>query len=118
MSQKNTRGTKTYLGRLLIAIDQLGNALSGGNEDVTISARLGYLNLTRDIWFVKVLVFVVDTTFFPVDGPGHCEQAIIKEVSRDIHRGSDLALAVMGLLVIPSCILLLWPVFIYSLFVK
>ena len=118
MRQKNTRGTKTYLGRLLIAIDQLGNALSGGNEDVTISARLGYLDLTRNIWLVKLLVIVVDTTFLPVDGPDHCEQAMINELSRDIRRGSDLGLFVMGLLVIPACVILLLPVAIYSLFVK
>jgi hypothetical protein len=30
-----------YIMRVLIAFDQLGNAISGGDEDETISSRLG-----------------------------------------------------------------------------
>jgi len=36
-----------YIVRVLIAIDQLGNALTGGHQDETISSRLGKRKLAR-----------------------------------------------------------------------
>jgi hypothetical protein len=32
---------KQYIWRVLLALDQLGNALTGGSEDETISSRMG-----------------------------------------------------------------------------
>lgn len=37
----------SYFWRVLIAIDQLGNALTGGDEDETISSRLGKRKLAN-----------------------------------------------------------------------
>ena len=41
------RRQPTYILRVLVAIDQLGNAVTGGYEDETISSRLGKLKLAR-----------------------------------------------------------------------
>ena len=74
MGQKK-RGTYWY--DLLVAFDQLGNALAGGNPDVTISARIGYnANIgNTNLWLWKVLEAIVNFTFYLVDGKGHCLQA-------------------------------------------
>ena len=39
------RGVKRWCWSVLISLDQLGNALAGGNPDETISSRLGKLQL-------------------------------------------------------------------------
>lgn len=39
----------SYIWNLLIAIDQLGNAVMGGNADETISSRLGKAKLRDDL---------------------------------------------------------------------
>jgi len=41
-----------WIDGVLIGIDQLGNAIVGGNHDATISARTGYfanININRDL---------------------------------------------------------------------
>ena len=40
--QYNDWTKKSYLKRVLIAIDQLFNALFGGNPDMSMSGRIGY----------------------------------------------------------------------------
>lgn len=39
----------SYVWNLLIAIDQLGNAIAGGNADETISSRIGKAKLAGDL---------------------------------------------------------------------
>ena len=110
--------TKTYLGRLLIAIDQLGNAIAGGNPDATISARLGWLYMNRPTWWTTVLMHIVDATFMPLDGKNHCLQAYEDTLDEPMRRGSDIALAMLGIIIIPSCVLLVIPVSIYAVMSK
>jgi len=74
-----SRRRYNYPMRVLIAIDQLGNALTGGSEDETISSRLGRLKRARggtltwgDWWGIaKPLDAVLDW----ID-PGHSIDAI------------------------------------------
>jgi hypothetical protein len=110
--------TKTYLGRVLIAIDQLGNALAGGNPDATISARLGWLYMNRTTWWTTLLMRIVDITFYSLDGKNHCLQAYDKTMDEPMRRGSDIALAVLGLLIIPSCAILFLPILVYAVMTK
>lgn len=69
----------SYLMNVFIAIDQLGNALAGGNPDITISARVGYFAnykpSTKEALNWKLFERIIDTTFWPVDGKGHCLQS-------------------------------------------
>lgn len=113
--------SRSYLGRVLIAIDQLGNALSGGNPDATISARLGWLHYFRRMWWTTILMHIVDVTFLSVDGYNHCYKALSLESvnGRDFfRRGSDVGLALMSVFVIVFCIALIVPVWIYALVMK
>ena len=68
----------SYFKNVLVSLDQLGNTLCGGNPDNTISARVGYFSQTTrhaGKYFWKGLEKIVNFTFWPVDGPGHCRQA-------------------------------------------
>ena len=108
----------TYLARVLIGIDQLGNALAGGNEDCTISGRLGYLYLHERTNWTTFLMLIVDFTFRSVDGNNHCYDAYMSSPYESYLKGHAIGLAVLGVLVIVSCVGLFIPVLIYSLFQK
>lgn len=55
---------------IALAFDQLGNAVSGGSEDETISSRAGRLRKEGRGW-ACVLCRVLDWL-----KPGHCEKSI------------------------------------------
>jgi len=99
-----------YMKRMLIAIDQLGNAICDGHPDTTISARLHWLSISENKkpWGFKYFLAlrrVVDFTFYPFDGPGHCYQAYYYQ-RQTVLRGSKIALMIMGALVFISCFLI------------
>ena len=59
---------------MLIAIDQLGNAVTGGYEDETISSRVGRAAVAGKRWGI-ILERVIDWLFWP----GHCRGSIEPE---------------------------------------
>lgn len=60
---------KLYFWRLLISIDQLGNAILAGNPDETISSRMGRnLSTCRVCRFVCKLLNLLDKD--------HCKESI------------------------------------------
>lgn len=75
-----------YWINVLVAIDQLGNALTGGSPDNTISAKVGYLaanepeSQRKGYW--KMLEKFIDFAFAPIQGPGHCLQASMVETDK------------------------------------
>ena len=74
---------KPYVSNVFYNFDILMNTLTGGNWRITISARTGFYNkhrsarhgYSRKFW--ALVASIVDYTFYPMDGPGHCEQAYI-----------------------------------------
>ncbi len=90
---------------VVVAIDQLGNALAGGHPDVTISARVGYFAAQGKRYF-GVLENVIDWAFRPVDGDGHCAQARAGETGEQFQRGNDVALGALTLITLPTCLVL------------
>ena len=71
---------KQYLLNVLIAYDQLINAVLNGNPDYTISARLAVLHEKQNgIKFYKSpLAYVIFKLLEKID-PGHCERALKSE---------------------------------------
>ena len=65
---------KRYLINLLIAIDQLGNALFNGAPDETISSRCAR---GREKWYWAWLARILDWL-----DPGHCADALNSEENR------------------------------------
>jgi hypothetical protein len=99
----------SYFRNLFIAIDQLGNALTGGNPDVTISARTGYfanVEHTSLRWWWKCMESVINFTFLPIDGPDHCMLAYRNDKEGRSVEGNDFMRALLGVLVIMNCVAL------------
>lgn len=59
---------------VLIAVDQLANALLMGSEDDTISSRAWKAKVKGRTWG-KIAVPIIDALFRPLQGPGHCEKS-------------------------------------------
>jgi hypothetical protein len=72
---------ESYPVNLFYYTDILLNALAGGHPDITVSARTGRYaayygdrgTLTAKFW--NLMEWMIDTTFYPLDGVGHCKQA-------------------------------------------
>ena len=67
---------KFYFWQLLIAVDQLFNAIFGGWADETMSSRLYRLDTDGRFWGI-LLRPVVDFIFY--FEPNHCYQAFLSE---------------------------------------
>ena len=96
-----------WLWNVLVAIDQLGNAIAGGNPDITISARVGYFanrsKKRRFRFYWLFLEAIIDVTFYPIDGPNHCLKALEKDPEGHVH-GNDFMRAILGTIAVVSCI--------------
>lgn len=96
-----------YVKRILISVDQLGNAIAGGNPDCTISGRIGYFQYNAKkpyIWYWHLLAFVVDSTFYPWDGHGHCKQTYHKEKDEQfLNPNSVFLYFILSLITLVSC---------------
>lgn len=102
----------TYAKEVLISLDRVGNALSGGNSLCTISGRTGYyaqFSLMSVRWFWVILEKVIDFAFYPIDGKGHCYQAFLKETDNEFYELNSfkaLALFVLAVITCGSCIVI------------
>ena len=67
-------GPVAYLGNLAVALDQLGNALVGGNAHGTLSARAWEAWCAGRAWG-RWARPAIDAVF----GAGHCERACKRE---------------------------------------
>lgn len=66
----------TYIVRLLIALDQLGNAVLLGNPDETISSRVGRHAVAGKRWALAC-EWIIDRLFFALTGEwNHCRANI------------------------------------------
>ncbi len=110
-----------YLLDILISIDQLGNVIAGGNPDNTISARVGFYvhhfpESKKVAGYWKTLEWIIDTTFWPVDGKNHCHEAYHNDAGEFYDTGTkDWAILLLLLLIVPTC--LLFSIILYSLYV-
>ncbi len=108
--------------QLLLNIDRLGNALSGGSHLNTVSGRVGSKVITSAHPFWQFIEKVIDKTFEPVDGEEHCYRAALFEADhenfKEHRRGNDVGLAVLSVLSVVSCALLFPIIRIIGLFKK
>jgi len=67
---------RTYLVNVLIAIDQLGNALLGGNPDETISSVVGRKAI-KNIWWALLAERFINALFYLlIEEVNHCRNRI------------------------------------------
>ncbi len=111
---------KSWPVAILIAIDQFGNAIARGYPDATISARVGYFseyaNHARTYW--QALEKIIDIAFKPVDGEGHCKQAMLADVNKRYRHGSDIGRAILGVFIIIICPIIAIVLRIFVLFYR
>ena len=111
---------KSWPVAILIAIDQFGNAIARGYPDATISTRVGYFseyaNHARTYW--RALEKIIDIAFKPVDGPGHCKQAMLADVNKRYRHGSDIGRAILGVFIIIICPIIAIVLRIFVLFYR
>lgn len=110
----------SYLKNILIGIDQLGNTFAGGNPDNTISARVGYNYYHNSkIHFKQYwnsLRFIIDTTFYPLDGKGHCHSAYHNDDEIYYDDGTkNWAVAILSIIILITCIPI--SIVLYLLFI-
>ena len=59
------KARKSYILRLLISVDQLFNVLLlNGNEDHTISGRVGYMSMSTNKWYWNLAEYLIDKLFW------------------------------------------------------
>ncbi len=84
---------------MFIGLDQLGNALTGGHPDVTVSARVGYLATLKERGWFMFMERLIDFAFWPVDGPNHCVASWAHQrdvdIAKKVRRGNDAGLALL-----------------------
>ena len=101
-----------YVQDVFVAVDRLGNALTGGSDENTISGRTGHwANIRRGFWRRPwaLLQSIIDITFYPLDGIDHCKRSAKKANN---FQGSNFALLVLTAIVaVPVCLLILLPLF-------
>jgi hypothetical protein len=97
---------KGYIGNLLTAVDQLGNAIAGGNPDVTVSGRVGYHSLTVKSKYWRAMEQIINFTFEPIDGPEHCYRTYMNDNDIDNYSSSVESLVALSLIAGITCIML------------
>ncbi len=118
--KNNQQQETSWLLGVLISIDQLGNAIAGGNPRSTISARTGY-NVrnsacqNRDFW--KFLASIINYAFYPIDGPDHCDKAYRYDIDGNYREGNDVMRMVLSVFVVVSCVFIAVCTRLYTLFV-
>ena len=99
---------KTYFKNVLVSIDQLGNTICGGEPDNTISARVGYFaskNRGPSKYYWKLLEKIIDTTFWPIDGPNHCLKAFENDPEETFHdKNGDVFRVLLSFIIIITCV--------------
>ncbi len=110
---------KGWVFAVLIAIDQLGNAIGGGNPDSTVSARVGHFSkITTRVMslpkyaYWKTLERIIDFAFYPIDGKNHCAKAAEADLHGRYERGNDITQILLSMIVAVVCLLIavvLWP---------
>ncbi len=112
----------SYLRGLFVSIDQLGNALAGGDPDSTISARVGYFasvsEKTQDVWYWSAFQWIINTTFYPLDGEDHCLQAYYKDPG-ERYRGEGYRILywLAAFIIIATCIpmsVIFWTLYLFG----
>lgn len=111
-----------YIVNLLVSIDQLGNVIAGGNPDNTISSRVGYYTQHSEIrsipWYWRAFEWIINTTFYPIDGPDHCHEAFHNDAGEMFdQKTSNIIIAfLVVIIIVPSCVVIATILYILYLF--
>lgn len=74
------KGFKWHCFQILVALDQLGNAILGGWADETISART-YRNSQKGYWYARLFEKFLNCVFGMFGDKEHCKTAYESEIN-------------------------------------
>lgn len=106
----------SYVHNVMVSVDQLGNAVFGGNPDSTISARTGYFAARGSDRFWILQERLINYAFKPIDGPNHCRQAWQADANETFYAAGPVAKIAMGLTVCVMCVVIGTGLRIYKAF--
>lgn len=89
---------------ILLGFDRLFNAVAGGDSRATISGRVGYFSKVKNSRYWRNLERIINYSFLPIDGPGHCQQAMKKD--GHYRRGNDIGMAALSIFVVLGCVVI------------
>ena len=103
--------------KVFIAIDKFLNFLSGGSIKNTISGRVGYYaNHANSYvkWYWNILQFIIDTTFYPMDGLNHCFNSYYKDVTKGDYKPTKRVIFffLLSLFTVTACFVLIIPFYL------
>lgn len=111
-----------FVSNIFVSVDQLGNAIAGGNPDNTISARVGYYNHYyypegEVPWYWRWFQNIIDGTFYPVDGWNHCHEAYHNDAGEVFdNKATNIMIALAAIIIIISCIFIATVLYLLWLF--
>jgi hypothetical protein len=95
---------KEHFLNILVSVDCVGNAISRGNRQSTISGRTFYNSVySPKQWFWQPFQNYVDTSFYEIDGEGHCRQAFEFERDEEHYDATKRDMFFILLFSIPVC---------------
>lgn len=102
---------------IFLWIDKRFNWLAGGNIENTISGRLGYYannSNTSVRWYWWIMQFIVDLTFYPLDGHHHCLDSWIRDETKGDYKPTKYAVFffILSILTVSSCLILILPFYL------
>ena len=112
----------SYIVNFFVSIDQLGNVIAGGNPDNTISSRVGFYNNHNTAsgekvpWQWRLFQEIINFSFWPIDGKGHCHEAFHNEAGKDFDKNTkNILVAILAaVIIIPSCVFI--SILLYTLY--
>lgn len=110
----NNKYNDTYLGRIGNWLSQGGHTISGGDTDVSISAKCDYMVDIHGSKYWKVLKWIVDFAFEPIDGKDHTGQAYHLDKNEKYELGvglfQDIVCTIFVVSVCPVVALITYPI--------
>lgn len=106
---KFLRGVGSWFQGVGGVISSLGNAISNGDGDTTISAFVGYRETNDPTKGYDFLRRVIDTTFRPVDGVHHCRRSFEADPNELFHRGWNVVRCPLAFV---ACVILIIPFYL------
>lgn len=97
-----------YFKKQAKSLDQAWGSLANCNVDSTISATIGNYHKKEGGKYWNSMRWMVDTTFYPIDGEGHCRQAYESDPNEDFEKGWEIPLFIMTLIPCIPIAVILW----------
>lgn len=111
----------SYLSKLLLSVDHLGNSIAGGHPGNTLSGRTCYLKENGPgfiRWYWSLFSQIINAIYYPINGRGYCENLYQTELGNDFHSGSDFLrfiLSLVTILIFPILFFILYPLWLIGI---